>query len=762
MYNLHALGWRNFQQLCLTITREILGQTVESYLDTHDAGQDGAFAGTWKTESQEDLTGAFVIQCKFTSRSDHVIRASALVEEAEKAGRLVERGICESYILMTNAGLTGTGRTEIVNLFKSAGVKYVRILGSNWINSQIQERKELRRLVPRLYGLGDLSQILDERAYKQAQAILESMGEDLSKVIVTDAYRKAVEAIDEYGFVLLVGEPAVGKTTIASLLAMAALDEWGSSTLKVDDPSKLMEHWNPDEPSQFFWVDDAFGVTQYDFSLAYQWNRTLPNMRALINGGARVVLTSRDYIYSRARADLKENAFPMLKESQVVIDVKDLTLEEKEQILYNHLKLGNQPNSFRTEIKPYLDEIASRPRFIPETARRLGDPLFTRDLVIDAYHLNEFVDKREQILLDILQNLDADSRAALALIYMRGDHLESPIVLRPSEKLALERLGSTLGKSISALEALADSFVTQSYINGEYIWKFKHPTIGDAVGHILSRNSEYLDIYVNGTAPERLIEQVTCGDVNFENAVVIPKSLFPQVIAKVLTLESNKDYRFGVGSWLSGIQGFLMFRCSKEFLSLYLQQDPGLLDKISSPGLFLEGAPEVRLAKRLQDLGILPERVRKKFVESVSDYAVEGMDGSAFGDEDIRSFFTKDELDNLTRRVKVELLPCLRNIQWEWESNLPDDILPEDYMQPLVELLESAGAQFAGDEDVVKRLGYAKSDVYQWIDENTPEEPTSDNQRLGRPDEPDGFRIPESQRSTFDDIDADENAINDR
>ena len=47
MYDLHILGWHSFQQLCLTITREVFGQTVESFLDSSDAGKDGAFAGTW-------------------------------------------------------------------------------------------------------------------------------------------------------------------------------------------------------------------------------------------------------------------------------------------------------------------------------------------------------------------------------------------------------------------------------------------------------------------------------------------------------------------------------------------------------------------------------------------------------------------------------------------------------------------------------------------------------------------------------------------
>ena len=213
---------------------------------------------------QEDLHGTFVIQCKHTSRRNHVLKTSDLTDEVEKARKLVERGLCDSYVLITNAGLSGTGDEEIKALFGAAGVKHVAAFGATWVNQQIRESKRLRMLVPRVYGLGDLSQILDDRAYDQAKAILESMREDLAKVVVTDAYRRAVDALDKYGFVLLIGEPAAGKTTIASMLAMAAVDQWNASMLKLDDPGKVVEHWNPHEPSQFFWLADAFGVQQYE------------------------------------------------------------------------------------------------------------------------------------------------------------------------------------------------------------------------------------------------------------------------------------------------------------------------------------------------------------------------------------------------------------------------------------------------------------------------------------------------------------------
>lgn len=299
------------------MTREILGQNVESFLDSNDGGRDGAFTGTWTSRGSEDISGRFVIQCKFTNKKDHNLRASDLSDEAKKTKRLVKKGLCDCYMLLTNAGLSGTEAEKIEAIYKGAGVRDVLMHGSTWICQQIQESKRLRMLVPRVYGLGDLSQILDERAYSQARALLASLREDLSKIVVTGAYKRAAAALDQHGFVLLIGEPAAGKTTIASLLAMAALDQWNASTLKLDDPARVVDHWNPDEPSQFFWVDDAFGMSQYESQLVHGWNHRLAQIKAMLKKGAKIVMTSRDYIYNRARKDLKEGAFPLMRRARL-------------------------------------------------------------------------------------------------------------------------------------------------------------------------------------------------------------------------------------------------------------------------------------------------------------------------------------------------------------------------------------------------------------------------------------------------------------
>jgi hypothetical protein len=42
------------------------------FFSSRDGGRDGAFSGTWKRQGSEDLKGRFVIQCKFTGKSDSV------------------------------------------------------------------------------------------------------------------------------------------------------------------------------------------------------------------------------------------------------------------------------------------------------------------------------------------------------------------------------------------------------------------------------------------------------------------------------------------------------------------------------------------------------------------------------------------------------------------------------------------------------------------------------------------------------------------
>lgn len=753
MFNLHTLGWHSFQQLCLSVLREVLGQTVQSFLDTNDGGRDGAFSGIWSQQNGELFSGRFVIQCKFTARVGHTLTPSDLEDEFIKAERLVSKNECDIYILMTNAGVSGATELKIKERSKKAGIKDFLILGSTWLEDQIRENKHLRMMVPRVYGLGDLSQILDKRAYAQAKAVLETMKEDLAKVVLTESYRKAAKALDTHRFVLLVGEPASGKTTIASLLAMSSADQWGASVVKLMTPQSVVERWNPNEKSQLFWIDDAFGVTQYESSLASGWNHILNEVRTILRQGNRIVLTSRGYIYNRARQDLKDGAFPLFQESQVVIDVHNLTSDERRQILYNHLKLGRQPKEFRAAVKPHLESVADHNRFIPETARRLADPFFTKNLYLSDWSLERFVDKREQFLIDTCKQLDAGCKAALALIYMSNGQLHSPVTLTAAEDDTLRRLGSDLGGCTAALEALRDSLVVHVNSDGKSFWDFKHPTIGDAYSVILRGSPELLGIYIHGSDIQMLMRQITCGDVGIERAVVLPSSMFELLIKRLITYKTSSAYKT---RWMSDwwarreLLSFLVGRCNKQFLESYLSADPKLIDSITAPTPNLDFSVEVDLAIRLFKLNLLPENARKTLVTTVSKYAQNGEDARVLSDPELRSLLNDKEQRILKEAIRTELLPRIEEVRYLHQEEHDPEEDPEWHMNRFTQLLSSIVDEYPHSLRIRNIIKKQHMLVKEWVDEN-PLEKDSSTLRDIIVDEPNVSYT--SSRSIFDDID---------
>jgi hypothetical protein len=275
-FQLYSLGWKAFQDLCLTVLSDQLGQAVQRYSPLKDGGRDGAFVGEWNPTDALRLTGETVVQCKFTNRHDATLTPSAFREELTKAKNLWQRWRRENYVVLTNYRVTAEFEEAARLRFAEFGCSNFHVFGYEWLVGAIQQSPRLRTLVPRLYGLGDLSQILDERWYTQTRKLLEAERENLRKFVPTRSYRQAVEALNEHGFVLLLGEPAVGKTAIAATLTLASGDAWKCRPMKIEYAPELREHWNTSDPKQLFWIDDTFGAMQYDSRRAHEWNSIFP------------------------------------------------------------------------------------------------------------------------------------------------------------------------------------------------------------------------------------------------------------------------------------------------------------------------------------------------------------------------------------------------------------------------------------------------------------------------------------------------------
>ena len=282
-FDLHKLGWKAFQDLVGCIFTEVMGQSFQQFADVHDGGRDGVYYGQWTPQDGEALSGSFTIQCKHTNNINKILRDTAIKKELSKIGRLSKKGLVDNYIFVTNHTVTGEIEQDAKKRFEAAGARYACVYGPEWINTKIAENPRLRRLVPRVYGLGDLTQILSHQSYRQTLAELLDDKLDLKCFVPTEAYRKSARALSTRGFVILLGEPGSGKSVIAKLLALSAADEWELQPIKLHKPDDLERLFNPDDPGQFLWIDDAFGATQFDPIRVQEWNQRLSSLKSSIN-----------------------------------------------------------------------------------------------------------------------------------------------------------------------------------------------------------------------------------------------------------------------------------------------------------------------------------------------------------------------------------------------------------------------------------------------------------------------------------------------
>lgn len=740
-FALHTLGWKAFQDLAVAVAAEVLQRPVQSFLPSNDGGRDGAFVGTWAgVPDTPDVKST--IQCKFTGKVDATLRLSTVANELDKVPSLAERGLAHDYILLTNAAISGQADAEIVAAIQAAGALQARVLGREWLTQEIRNSPRLRMMVPRLYGLGDLSQIIDERAYVQARWILSAMGDDLSAFVTTSAHRQSVEALRDHKFVLLLGDPASGKSTIGASLAIGALDDGAIGTLKLSNGDAFEQHWNPNEPNQFFWIDDAFGETQYQRARVDGWNSRLKLMRAAVKAGARVLMTSRTYIWNAAQRDLKLSEFPPLTNSQVIIDVQGLSDLERAQILFNHIRLGDQSSKWRNELKSFLPAVAINPRFLPETARRLGSPFFTKKLALTADDIQKFIEEPLPFLKDVLRNLGEPDRAAIALIFVHGSSgVPSPFSDSESLETVCRLSGVDQAAAARAMEAMRGSLVLLVETDIGRRWIFKHPTIADAYAELVAESPELIELYIRGAKREKLMSEVVCGQTQLMGASVqVPSSLYDLLLDRI----GDK------GLLDSKVLQFSAYRGDPDFLRRLVVRAPDLTkvpDRISSD---MSWNSELSFIAKLHACGLLPEAIRKAAVERIVELSVTWADAAPFSDDSVQALFTEPEFSDLTTRFRREIVDTYAADPDEWNDN----ILSSDPAQNLRDLKDSIStfAALTPDDDELAELARIAEITFELrIDEI--EEMESESEDRSSPPSAPSLSATDQLSTIFDDVD---------
>ena len=274
------------------------------------------------------------------------------------------------------------------------------------------------------------------------------------------------------------------------------------------------------------------------------------------------------------------------------------------------------------------------------------------------------------------------------------------------------------------------SLVANITREGQPGWVFAHPTMMDAYADRV-RSPELLHFFIEGVDINVLLGQTTCGDTGLANAIVIPQALWPTVIERLH--EPLRDRKL---SWGQRTQcySYLATQCVPAFQLLYLESRPGLLYRLSEPGLMLEVDSRNYFITSLHRNGILPDDIRSIFVQHLIDYCVEGWDFAVLWESRFRDMLTSEEDEELRTRLMTEVVPNPESVLQGLFDDLPSDEDPGDWTVAIEDFASALIDEFDGDEtvrDAVKDMLAAREN---WLLDHPPyEDPPKDERRYYTP-----------------------------
>lgn len=745
---LHTIGWRAFQDLCSQVCEVTLGRPVEIFREAQDGGQDAVFLILSGTESPPIGT----VQCKHTSDAMRALKLGDLTAELQNVEELVKAGQADTYAFMTNMSVDAPVAAAMRARLRALGVRKPHIFGRQYIVRVIRTSARLRALVPQVYGLGDLTSIVDERLSEQSRALLDSWVPKLRTYVPTRAHRNAVNAISDHGIVLLLGNPSSGKSAIGAIVSTIASENPANTVLALTSPRDFEAGWNPNDPGRFFWIDDAFGSNVLRDDYVQDWASAFSKLRAAIKHGNRFLLTSRKHIYEAARRRLGQRNLAQFTDGSAVVDVGELTSEEKAQILYNHINFGRQSQSWRSSVKPHLSAVAAVNDFLPGIAERLGDPNFTKGLAPRESSLVRFMQEPREHLIDTVNALDERLQAALVLVYVHQTGFDPSDHDTSAAQAVAELTGYTLAKIQDCFAELEGSFLKLSGSK----WTFAHPTISDALTEILRQKPHMMAALIRGATIDTILSSFTCeGAYLIRDALLIPATLNDALVAR-LGCTPDEWHQ----NWM--LFHFLSYRANDQVFIKAVQQFPHLLRRSCWHSDVASNDPQVATYARAHHLSLLPDDLRSDVTNKLESAVVNDLDASFFEEPQMLALIPPLRLISLGLALRTTVLPSLEERIDEMVADADLDEEPDSHFKNLlgvIDCVESIGidadSKFLIDDvrDQVKRSIKALEERKRERDEETEDDTDWTHIVTQKKEEAPVSPAAATKRSVFDDVD---------
>mgnify|MGYP003631692580 CR=1 FL=1 len=447
------------------------------------------------------------------------------------------------YIIVTSQELTSDNKLKIKAAFEPYITTLGDIFGRQDLNNILSKNKNIEEKHFKLWFSSSiiLNKILNYKFQGRNNEFTEVVLKRKIRLFVeTNNFLKAKSILNNNKFIIITGEPGVGKSTLSDMMIYDFIKDDYELNIIYDDIKDVEINLQDNKSKQVFYFDDFLGHTQAEINKSKSAENSLLRIISRIENldNKYLILNTRKFILTSFldESERFRNFNPLRSEAK--IELQSYSYDVKKRIIKNHIVESNLNSAQIDVINNLAGKLCSHDNFTPRIIE-----FFTGTKVVDL-NSTEY----EKFILENIENpkeiwnhaysfqINDYERFLLNTLYSKeSEMVKEKLESAYNHRLNYEVLNNNFIKPINSfrdsLRRLNDGFIV---INQRLIDFESNETLA-MVGFINPSLEDFLKYYINKNHSE--IERILMSSKNikqwyffFKPYIFIKKSITGRLI----------------------------------------------------------------------------------------------------------------------------------------------------------------------------------------------------------------------------------------